>query len=360
MKHLAPEILLLCAGLFTSGCATGGGDGVDPLAPAAVGPTAIARVRGLSAEVKSSILQLDPERVTERDLRELLSPAPAPRIICIHGGVLPIKAGMNSFAEFLIGMGYPASSLRKPEDGSYSYGFYDRSERIAATVAWYYERDGLRPMIVGHSRGGIQTVRVLHKLAGDSTSRIALWNPLTRTEEQRCEIMDPLTGAVRPIVGLQVSYASAALAGGLARALPKEWDMNAKLRLIPDSVGEFTGFSKGLDPLGGDLLGFGRGNEFRATGCARVRNVRLPPAGSHSMIPHAKSLLRDPAVVSWIQLYQPDSGGGDVANSAMESPRKSARVLWAAEVWHSIKKHWVLELQRLIRAQVKITGHHDR
>ena len=29
----------------------------------------------------------------------------------------------------------------------------------------------------------------------------------------------------------------------------------------------------------------------------------------------------------------------------------SKRILWAAEVWHSIKKHWVLELQRLIRAR---------
>jgi hypothetical protein len=26
-------------------------------------------------------------------------------------------------------------------------------------------------------------------------------------------------------------------------------------------------------------------------------------------------------------------------------------VLWAADVWHSIKKHWCLEAQRLIRAQ---------
>jgi hypothetical protein len=26
-------------------------------------------------------------------------------------------------------------------------------------------------------------------------------------------------------------------------------------------------------------------------------------------------------------------------------------VLWAADVWHNIKKHWCLEAQRLIRAQ---------
>jgi hypothetical protein len=29
----------------------------------------------------------------------------------------------------------------------------------------------------------------------------------------------------------------------------------------------------------------------------------------------------------------------------------SENILWAADVWYSIKKHWVLELQRLIRAR---------
>jgi hypothetical protein len=30
---------------------------------------------------------------------------------------------------------------------------------------------------------------------------------------------------------------------------------------------------------------------------------------------------------------------------------ESKYILWAADVWYSIKKHWVLELQRLLRAQ---------
>jgi len=29
----------------------------------------------------------------------------------------------------------------------------------------------------------------------------------------------------------------------------------------------------------------------------------------------------------------------------------SSHILWAADVWYSIKKNWVLELQRLIRAE---------
>jgi hypothetical protein len=29
----------------------------------------------------------------------------------------------------------------------------------------------------------------------------------------------------------------------------------------------------------------------------------------------------------------------------------TANILWASDVWHGIKKYWVIELQRLIRAQ---------
>jgi hypothetical protein len=313
-------------------------------------PAVMCRATGLSAEAKEKILALDPEQVTERDIRELLSPAPAPRIINIHGGLLPIKSSMISFSRFLIGMGYPEASLRNPGNGSYTYGYYDRSDRIAGSIAWHYEREGMRPMIIGHSLGGIQTIRVLHKLAGDSTKRLPVWNPLTQSEENRYDIVDPLTGMTRPVVGLQLSYATAAVAGGLARALPNQWDMNTQLRKIPDSVEEFTGFQKGLDFLGGDFLGYGPANDYHSTGVAMVRNVRLPPACPHSTIPYSSSLLKKPETVAWIENYRPVAQTGDTSGPSPEFGLNSARVLWAAEVWHGIKKHWVLELQRLIRA----------
>ena len=31
--------------------------------------------------------------------------------------------------------------------------------------------------------------------------------------------------------------------------------------------------------------------------------------------------------------------------------RETRNLAWASDVWYSIKKHWVIELQRLIRAQ---------
>ena len=311
----------------------------------------MSRTIGLPAEVKAGILALDPEFVTDREVRDLLSPAPAPQVINIHGGIFPIKSGMNSFAQFLIRMGYPEASIRNPGNGSYTYGYYDHCDEIAGTAAWYYERDGLRPMIVGHSQGGIQAIRVLHTLAGNFGTQVPVWNPLTGSEERRHEITDPLTGTTRPVVGLRISYATAAVAGGLARMLPNQWDMNSRLREIPDSVEEFTGFQKGFDFAGGDFGGYGTGNDYHPTGRAVVRNVRLPSASGHASIPYAKNLLKDQEIVDWINNYQPADPAVDAPELNPRFGLKNARVLWAAEVWRGIKKHWVLELQRVIRAK---------
>jgi len=353
----SPIFFLLCACLLAGGCATERPAGRTALRDQRYEPNAVSRVQALSPDVRRALLCLNSEQVTEREVRDLLSTNPAPRIISIHGGILPIKTGMNSFARFLIGMGYPASSLRNPGNGSYTYSYYDRSDEIAGTVAWYYEHDGLRPMLVGHSQGGIQAIRVLHRLATNSTTRVTVWNPLTRTDEKRYEICDPLTGRSRPVAGLQVCYATAAVAGGLARLLPNEWDMNSKLRKIPDSVEEFTGFQKGMDPFGGDFLGYGAANEYRAIGEAKVRNVRLPARSPHWTIPYTQKLLKEPTVKESIANYEPSGLDKARPGTRPELVWNDAQALWAAEVWHGVKKHWVLELQRLILAQR--ANHHD-
>jgi hypothetical protein len=346
VKNKSLLILLLGSVLFGAGCATRQQNVRDePFAAASR-----CQVKHISAEVREKILVLDPEHVTEREVRELLSQAPAPQIINIHGGLLPLKGRMTSFAQFLIGMGYPEASIRNPKSGSYTYGYYDNSDKLAGTIAWYYERDGLRPMIVGHSLGGIQAARVLQKLAGNFERSIPVWNPLADTQEPRCEITDPLTGTNRPVVGLQVSYATAAVSGGLARALPGQWDMYAKLREIPDSVEEFTGFQKGFDILGGDYAGYGPANDYHSTGKAIVRNVRLPATSAHLTIPDAQNLLRSPEIRDWIENYHPTNQATDAPGSTPNGGLKNARILWAAEVWYGIKKHWVIELQRLIYA----------
>jgi len=38
--------------------------------------------------------------------------------------------------------------------------------------------------------------------------------------------------------------------------------------------------------------------------------------------------------------------------------RQAMNILWAADVWYSIKKHWVLELKRLIEAKRRLQHDH--
>ena len=214
----------------------------------------------LEPGLEEDILALNPERITERDIQDVLSKAPAPRIINIHGGIYPVHLCMASFSEFLIGMGYPESRIRSPGDGSLSFSCYESSEKMAGALAWYYEKEGLRPMIVGHSQGGIQAVKVLHELAGAFNEKLRVWNALTGKYEERYTIVDPITGTIVPVVGLKASYTTAVGAGGFTRFLPNQWVMSGRLRTIPDTTVEFTGFVIGMDLLGGDLLGFGPAN----------------------------------------------------------------------------------------------------
>lgn len=336
---------LLACWLVVAGCSTT--PSPTPGAPLTDGTeTTPCRACQIAPELQQQILALDPDRVTGAQVREVLARAPAPQIIAIHGGILPIKAGMNSLAEFLVAMGYPDSSLRNRATGDVAYGYYFDSDRLAGAVAWYTERDGLRPMLIGHSQGGIQVMRVLHKLAGDYPTSLRVWNPETQKSESRTSIWDPVSRKRVPIDRVQVCYAAVAAAGGAARFLPNEWDMNRRLRKVPDSVVDFTGFHKEFDPWGGDYLGYGSANEYQATGTARVENIRLPTSGAHWTIPYAGALLEDQEALERIQNYRsaPDP---DVVDDDEEP---STREAFATVVWYEVKRHWVLELQRLLRA----------
>jgi len=302
----------------------------------------------LSAEIEDKILALDPEKISEADVRETLSRGPAPRIMNIHGGVYPVYLAMESFSKFLIAMGYPENKIRDPADGTYSYSPYTNTAKIAGIVAWYYEKEGMRVMLVGHSGGGIRTAKVLHELAGTFDEKIPVWNPLTNEEEDRFSIIDPLTGIERPVVGVQVGYATAVGAGGLATLLPTHWSMIGRLRKIPDTVEYFTGFYTMLDPIGGTFLGLVRSeNIYEANGTAKVRNVRLPFMHNHVTVPFTSHLASNQAIRDWINNYVPS----DEPELTVEFDTSSANILWAADVWYSIKKQWCLEVQRLIRAK---------
>jgi hypothetical protein len=119
--------------------------------------------------------------------------------------------------------------------------------------------------------------------------------------------------------------------------------MANQLRSIPDSVEEFTGYSIAVDLIAWDLPGAGG---YRANGAATVRNVELPAEYSHVTVVSTGKLGRDPAMRQWMNDYAP----GHVPEFPAAA-QSTENALWAADVWYSIKKHWVIEAQNVIRAR---------
>jgi hypothetical protein len=303
----------------------------DPDPANTVPPGAVLPALALDPAAEERVLALDPERISDRMVHETLALAPAPRIINLHGSI-PLVT-MRPFAEFLIAMGYPAERLRNPRDGSLTYSSYTDSRELAGALAWHYEREGMVPMLIGHSQGGMLAIKVLQDLSGASGDPIAVWSPLADAPEPRFTIVDPLTGAARPVVGLRVPYASALATGSIMRVLLGQWDMVSRLRSVPDSVEEFTGFFIEWDPI---------------AGTAAVRNVTLPADYGHISLPLAAHLAANPATRAWVSGYSPR---GERAALPAGADLDTRNILHAADIWYSVKKHWCLEAQRLIRAK---------
>lgn len=319
----------------------------DPAGPATTGAarSESRMLAGLPLDptTEDRLLALDPERISPEEVREVLARAPAPRIIGLQGSI-PIVT-MAPFAEFLIAMGYPAERLRNPRDGSYTYSSFTDSLEVAGALAWHYEREASVPMLIGHSQGGMLTVKVLQDLAGASGDRIKVWNPVTDTAEDRFTVVDPLTGGDRPVVGLHVPYAAALATGSLMRVLLGQWGMLSRLRTVPDTVDEFTGYFIEWDVIAGSSPGSAQDNPYRPTGSAKVRNVTLPAEYSHVSLPAAAHLAANETTRAWIEHYTP--GEPPPAPSELDT----RNLLHAADIWFSVKKHWCLEAQRLVRAQ---------
>jgi hypothetical protein len=347
----APALTVAALAVLTAGgCATprtaGPAAGVTPT------PVGQSVLRSLAVDraVEERILALDPERITAADVRTLAS-GPAPRIVLLHGGIYPVHLAMESFGGFLTDMGYPEAKIRNPADGSWSHSPYESSSQLAGLLAWYYEGEGLRPMLIGHSQGGIQAVKVLRELDGAFGDRIVVRGPYDNSDEDRTTFVDPLTGKERPVIGLTVPYVSVVAAGGAALLLPNQWSMVGHLRTIPDTVEHFTGYSVGLDLWAWTVPGVAATSDFEHNGTARVRNVTLPGWYNHVLLPVTRDLAADPTARAWIDAYVPGAANG---RAPLEETGQS--VLWAADVWYSVRKHWCLEAQRVIRARRALLG----
>jgi hypothetical protein len=335
---------VLCTVVFFANAAAGADDETPALAPE-IGATATAPpiALHLERETEDRILALAPEKISDAEVQSVLALAPAPRIINLQGVVGLVT--MAPFAEFLIAMGYPEERIRNPRDGALSYNSSGDSARLAGTLAWYYEHEGMMPMLIGHSQGGMMTVRVLYELAGDFGHTLFVWNPLRDESERRTSIVDPLTGHERPIVGLRVPYAAAIATGTLPRIWLGQWDMVRRLHKIPDTVTEFGAYSLEWDLLAGN---FGRAEPYLASGDALVRNISVPWAAGHTGVVFAKPLALNPKTRTWINDYVPSP---EPAPLPTDAGVDLANLVHSADIWYSVKKHWCLEAQRLIRAE---------
>jgi hypothetical protein len=292
------------------------------------------------AGAAARILALDPDRLSERDVREVLAAAPAPRIVLLQGSLAFVT--MAPFAEFLVAMGYPEERIRNPRDGALSYGSYGSSEALAGELAWYYESERMMPLLIGHSQGGMLAIRTLHELAGAFGDAIAVVDPRTGEALGRTTIVDPRTGRERPVVGLEVPYAAALATGKLPRLLLGQWSMLPLLRRIPDSAVEFTGFSFAFDPIAGE---FGGADPYLPTGSAIVRNVTLPASYTHVGLPDARHLAADPVARAWIEAYAPG------AAAPLPPAADTTNIVHAADIWYSVRRAWCRAAQQLLRDQ---------
>ena len=343
MNPLARLLAVSCIAMSVAlaGCAT------QPFEDTTEGRAAQAAPALPDPAVRARLLALDPEHISDRDVKETLAKGPTPRIMLLHGGVYPVYLIMESFGKFLVRMGYPEARIRDPGNGDWSYTPYIRPAQLAGLVAWQYEHDGLHPMLIGHSQGGLSVVRILKDLAGQE-SPVRVWNPLTQTLEERTTIVDPLTGRTRPAIGVSASYASAIGAGGWALALPFWWENLDTLRRIPDTVEDFTGYFIEFDLVALSIPGNPLDKDYESDGKAHVRNVVLPASYNHIIVPITDSLANEPQTRDWINAYVP----GERPDTSSLPPDAAGHVIWAADVWYSIKKSWCLEAQRWVRAQM--------
>src|SRR5204862_2004190 len=140
--------------------------------------------------------------------------------------------------------------------------------------------------------------------AGDFPDATPVVEPTTRRVRGRTSLHDPLTHEPQAAVGLKVGYAAALATGKLARVLLGQWSMLPRLRLIPDTVENFTGFTIPGEIIAGNVFG---DEPYRASGTADVRNVTLPPTYSHIRLPLTQHLAQQSVTRAWIDAYRPDA-----------------------------------------------------
>ena len=214
---------------------------------------------------------------------------------------------MDSFARFLVAMGYPADRIRNPADGEWSYSSAMSSATLAGMLAWHYERDGMMPLLIGYSGGGMLVVRTLHELAGAFAShdcRRRRRRPASALP--RDTIVDPATGRARPVLGLKVPYACALATGTLPRFLLGQWTMLAQAARDPRHRRRIHRVRDRVGPDRRHVSRLRRRYARDRVG-ARAQRRRCPRSYRHVDLPRTEHLAANPVTRAWIDAYRPDA-----------------------------------------------------
>ena len=265
----------------------------------------------------------------------------APRVVLLQGSLGIVT--MAPLGAFLAAMGYPERALVDPHGGAMTTDSDLDGRTLAGVLAWHHEHDGVRPMIIGHSKGGGVVIETLRSLAGAYGDELPLVDPRTLEPLPRTRYADPVTGERRRVVDLALPLAAAIATGRLPRVLRGQFALARVLRDVPDSAERFVGFTIPFDPIAGSFAG--EEDPYRALGRAQVRNVVLPVETNHIRAPRTEHLAADAVTRAWIERYRPGDAepapaGRDVENLPM-----------AAELWFAIKRAWCAEAQRATRAK---------
>jgi hypothetical protein len=334
---------LLLTGCLVAGC-------IQRSSAAVIRPTALINNETCpiaSSDLANQVLAMDLDHISQADLLILRTTFPVPRIIAINGWI-PLVT-LDSLVRFFTVMGYPEEQIADPLSGALSYSSHRNSAILAGMVAWYYERDGVMPILIGHSQGGMLVVKVFQELSGSFETEVQVWNPYADRSEGRSTIIDPVNGHERPVIGLKAGFASAIGTGKVMRLILGQWDMLRRLRQIPDSVMEFTGYHIPHDFLSGTLFGVGTGDWYQPMGAAHVRNVILPSGTGHLEAVRIETSGMNQDVRQWISAYQP---GQD--NQQPLPEKGGGSILYAADIWHQIKASWCREVQNWITGSRRV------
>ena len=198
----------------------------------------------------------------------------------------------------------------------------------------------MMPMLIGHSQGGMLAMRTLHELAGDVRRRVpGRRSARPRAALPRTTIVDPLHRRERPVVGLHVGVRGRARHRQAAARAARQWSMLPRLREIPDTVAEFTGFRHPGRPDRRQPL---RRRALRA----RRHGARAQRHAAGELQPHRRCRARAPRRATRHARVDRRLRTGRSRRAAGAGGRRHANLVHAADIWHSVKQHWCLEAQR--------------